>query len=90
MQVYGEEASEEAVMSTYAIVKFNLEDTTAIQKAAFTVTDNRTFGGTAPFRIFFKYCLKIWHIFINQIFHWNDNPLFCIPEQIIIAHARIK
>lgn len=30
MQVYGEEASEEAVMSTYAIVKFNLEDTTAM------------------------------------------------------------
>lgn len=50
MQVYGEEASEEAVMSTYAIVKFNLEDTTAIQKAAFTFTDNNMFGGTAPFR----------------------------------------
>ena len=50
MQIYGEEASEEAVMSTYAIVKFNLEDTTAIQKAAFTFTDNSTFGGTAPFR----------------------------------------
>ena len=37
-------------MSTYAIVKFNLEDTTAIQKAAFTFTDNSAFGGTAPFR----------------------------------------
>lgn len=37
-------------MRTYAIVKFQLEDTTAIQKAAYTFTDNQTFGGTAPFR----------------------------------------
>lgn len=29
---------------TYAIVKFNLEDTTAVQKAAFTFQDNQPFG----------------------------------------------
>ena len=42
------------------------------------------------FRIFFKNCLKIWHIFINQIFQRNDDPLFCIPKQVIITHACIK
>lgn len=37
-------------MRTYAVVKFNLEDTTAVQRAAYTFTDNHTFGGTGPFR----------------------------------------
>lgn len=37
-------------MRTYAIVKFDLEDTTAIQRAAYTFTDNQSFGGTGPFR----------------------------------------
>ena len=42
------------------------------------------------FRIFFKNRLKIRHILVYEIFQRNDDPLFCISEQVIITHAGIK
>jgi len=42
------------------------------------------------FRIFLKDRLKVWHIFVNQIFQRNNNSLLCITKQIIIAHSCIK
>ena len=42
------------------------------------------------FRVFFKHSLKVWHIFVNQIFQRNNNSLFCITKQIIIVHSCIK
>ena len=39
-------------------------------------------------RIFLKYRLKIRHVFVDQIFQRNDDPLFCVAEKIIIVHAR--
>ena len=42
------------------------------------------------FRIFLKNCLKIRHIFIDQILYRNNDTLLCISEQVVITHTCIK
>ena len=42
------------------------------------------------FRVFFKYSLKIRHVFINQIFYRNNDSLFGITKKIIITHPCVK
>ena len=41
-------------------------------------------------RIFLKHSLKVRHIFVDQVFQRDDDALLCIPEQIIVVHARRK
>ena len=39
-------------------------------------------------RIFLKHRLKVRHIFVDQILQRDDDPLLCIPEQVIVVHTR--
>ena len=41
-------------------------------------------------RIFFKYSLKMGHIFVDQVFYRNNDTLFCVAKKIIVAHSCIK
>ena len=42
----------------------------------------------AVFRILFKNRLQVRHVFVDQVFQRDDDPLLRVTQKVIIAHAR--